>query len=210
MLDLVIRAGTVVDGTGAEGRRADVAVRDGRIVAVGRVDERGARELDADGLVVAPGFIDPHTHYDAQLLWDPAATPSCLRWVTTVIGGNCGFSLAPIRGADVDYVRRMMARVEGMPLPALERGLAWDWRSFDDYLARLDGACAVNAGFLVGHSALRRVVMGDDAVGGKPTEQQVTEMRELLAAPLRAGALGFPSSHNIAHTDGDGQPVPSP
>jgi N-acyl-D-aspartate/D-glutamate deacylase len=209
MLDVVIRGGNVVDGTGAAARTADVGIADGRIVTVGRVDERAAREIDADGLVVAPGFIDPHTHYDAQLLWDGAATPSCYHGVTTVIGGNCGFSVAPIGAADVDYVRRLLARVEGMPLAALERGLAWDWRGMDDYLAQVEGATAVNAGFLVGHSALRRVVMGDDAVGTAASPEQVHAMQQLLAESLRAGGLGFSSSQNTAHTDGDARPVPS-
>src|SRR5690349_20464947 len=172
MLDCVIKGGTVVDGTGAASRRADVGIRDGRIVAVGEVAEDGQETIDADGLVVAPGIVDPHTHYDAQLFWDPAASPSNLHGVTSMIAGNCGFTLAPIDPVDADYLRRMMAKVEGMPLPALETGVGWEWRTFAEYLDALEGNVALNVAFLVGHCALRRNVMGADAVGNEATPEQ--------------------------------------
>ena len=210
MFDLVLRGGTVVDGTGAPGVRADVGVRDGRIVEVGVLDDDAAAVVDADGLLVVPGFVDPHTHYDAQLFWDPMASPSNVHGVTTVIGGNCGFTLAPLDPDDADYLRRMMAKVEGMPLEALENGVEWTWRDFGEYLERVEGkGLGVNAGFLVGHCALRRRVMGKDAVGNVASPEQVDAMRALLAASLEAGGLGFSTSRAFTHSDGDGEAVPS-
>jgi len=213
MLDLVIRGGTVVDGTGAAGRRADVGVRDGRIVAVGDIgpDEVGdtTETFDATGLVVAPGFVDPHTHYDAQLFWDPAATPSNVHGVTSIVAGNCGFTLAPLQPGDGDYLRRMMAKVEGMPLAALETGVPWGWETFGEYLDQLDGRIGVNAGFMVGHCALRRYVMGADAVGSEATSEQVDAMVALLHQAIDAGGFGFSTTLSSTHSDGDGQPVAS-
>ena len=209
MLDLLIQDATVIDGTGQPTFRADVGVRDRRIVAIGKSDEPAKRTLDAAGLALAPGFIDPHTHYDAQIFWDPFLTPSNLHGVTSVIGGNCGFSLAPIGARDADYIRRMMVKVEGMPLPALENGIEWNWSSFGQYLDRLEGHVGLNAAFLVGHCALRRSVMGDAAVGTPATPEQIAQMVQLLHDSLTAGGFGFSSSQAFTHSDGDGNPVPS-
>ncbi|MEU5977847.1 D-aminoacylase [Streptomyces sp. NPDC047315] len=215
MLDHLIRSATVVDGTGAPARVADVGLRDGRIAVVaepGTTAEEARTEEDATGLVLAPGFVDPHTHYDAQLFWDPYATPSLNHGVTTVAGGNCGFTLAPLnpdRPEDADYTRRMMARVEGMALVALEEGAPWSWHTFGEYLDALEGRIAVNAGFMVGHCALRRHVMGADAVGGRPTDEQLARMVELLHDAMAAGAWGLSTTQSSTHSDGDGQPVAS-
>ena len=145
MLDVLIQGATVVDGSGAPGRTADVGVRDGRVVAIGAVDEPAAQTIAADGLVLTPGFVDPHTHYDAQLFWDPTASSSSLHGVTTMVAGNCGFTLAPLAERDADYTRQMMTKVEGMPLAALEQGVPWNWATFSEYLDRLDGPIGVNA-----------------------------------------------------------------
>jgi N-acyl-D-aspartate/D-glutamate deacylase len=219
MLDLIIRGATIVDGTGSPGRPGDVGVRDGRIAAVayaGDTPSAGhplaeeAREvLDAVGMVVCPGFVDPHTHYDAQLFWDPLATPSNVHGVTSIVGGNCGFTLAPLHADDADYLRRMMAKVEGMPLAALEQGVDWRWDSFAEYLDRLDGAIGVNAGFMVGHCALRRYVMGADAIGSEADPDQLAEMVRLLHEAIEAGGLGFSTTLSSTHSDGDGEPVAS-
>ena len=209
MLDVLIRGATVVDGTGSPGRRADVGIRGGRVVGVGRLDDSAGETLDAEGLVAAPGFVDPHTHYDAQLFWDPTASSSSLHGVTTIVAGNCGFTLAPLAERDADYTRRMMTKVEGMPLAALEQGVPWNWSSFADYLARLDGMVGVNVGFLVGHCAVRRRVMGPDAVGNEASDEQVAAMVRLLHESLDAGGLGFSTTLSFTHSDGDGEPVAS-
>jgi N-acyl-D-aspartate/D-glutamate deacylase len=210
MYDLVIRGGDVIDGTGAPRQRADVGITDGRVAAIG--DVAGSSDsivIDATGKVVAPGFVDVHTHLDVQGFWDPTLSPSPLHGVTTVIGGNCGFSVAPLSPDSADYLMRMLARVEGMPLSALEIGVPWDWQTTGEFLDRLDGTLAINAGFMVGHSALRRVVMGDDAVRRTSTPDELAQMQDLLRDGLRAGGIGFSSTWSTTHNDADGVPVPS-
>lgn len=218
MFDLAITGGTVVDGTGAAPRRADVGIVGGRIAAVGTLEGSAARTIDATDLVVAPGCIDIHTHYDAQAFWDSTLSPSPLHGVTTVMGGNCGFTIAPlvsaeggsIDPADADYLMRMLARVEGMPLESLQQGIPWgDWTTTGEFLDRLDGTLMPNAGFLVGHSALRRVVMHDDATQREATPAEVEQMKSLLRAGLAAGAMGFSSTWSPSHNDHLGQAVPS-
>jgi len=211
MYDLLIQGGLMVDGTGAPRVTADVAVVDGRIAAIGDLAGSGATEvIDATGKVVCPGFVDPHTHYDAQLFWDPYATPSCQHGITSVVMGNCGFSIAPLGDdSDAEYLAAMLVRVEGMSPAALAEGVDWNWRSFGDFLGRFEGKLGVNVAGMVGHSALRRMVMKDDAVRREATAGELVQMQRILAQSLEAGGLGFSTSRSFTHSDGDGRPVPS-
>jgi N-acyl-D-aspartate/D-glutamate deacylase len=209
MLDHLIKGGTVVDGSGSAPRSADVGIRDGRIVAVGDIAEEAANVVDAAGKLVIPGAIDPHTHYDAQLFWDGGASPSNVHGVTTIIGGNCGFTLAPLHAEDAQYTAEMLAAVEGMSVTALREGVPWNWETFGEYLDRLDGSIGVNAAFLVGHCALRRYVMGAASVGNEATPEQVAEMQRVLGESIDAGGLGFSTTLSRTHSDGEGQPVAS-
>jgi N-acyl-D-aspartate/D-glutamate deacylase len=213
VFDVVIAGGTVVDGTGAPGRRADVGVRDGRIAAIaspGELDGADvAQRIDATDRVVSPGFVDVHTHYDAQVFWDGTLSPSPLHGVTSVIAGNCGFSIAPLAPEHGDYMMRMLARVEGMPLEALREGVPWNWRTTAEYLDQIDGTLSINAGFMVGHSAIRRVVMGTDSVQREATPDELDQMLRLFHDGLDAGGLGFSSSWARTHNDADGRMVPS-
>lgn len=209
MLDVRIDGGTLVDGTGAPGRIGSLGIRDGKIVALGEVSEPAKQVIDATGRVVAPGFVDIHTHYDAQVFWDPTLSPSSNHGVTTVVGGNCGFSIAPLTPEAGAYLMPMLSRVEGMPIESLKAGVPWDWRSFGEYLGKLDGKLAINAGFLVGHCAVRRVVMKERSVGHAATPEELQEMVALLQQSIREGGLGFSTSLAATHNDGDGEPVPS-
>lgn len=207
--DLVIRGGRVVDGSGMPAYAADVAIRDGRIARVGRVTESARREIDADGAIVSPGFIDVHTHYDVQLDWDPIASPSCFHGVTTVLTGNCGFTLAPSKPEDVSWLAAMLSRVEGMSKEALAAGFRFDGGSFGDFWGRLDGRLGVNAGGYVGHCAVRRHVMGDDASERTATADEIAAMQDLVRRAMHEGALGFSTSQLDIHVGDDGREVPS-
>ena len=209
MLDLKIVGGSIVDGSGAPRYRGDVGIRDGRIAALGAVDEPARQTLDATGKVVSPGFVDIHTHYDAQVFWDPTLSPSCYHGVTTVIGGYCGFSIAPLSDESGAYLLPMLARVEGMPRESLEQATDWSWSSFADYLGRFEGTLAINAGFLAGHCAIRRHVMGPDSITREATPAEIEQMKELLRESIRGGALGLSTTLSATHNDPDGNPVPS-
>jgi N-acyl-D-aspartate/D-glutamate deacylase len=210
MLDTVVTGGLLVDGTGEPPRQADVGIKDGRVVAVGAVEAEAAVSVDAAGKVVAPGFIDVHTHYDAQAFWDPALSPSPLHGVTTIIGGNCGFSIAPApRAEDAAFLLGLLARVEAIPPQTLRAGAPWDWTTTEDFLGRLEGNLAINAGFMVGHSAIRRAVMGPAASQREATEEELDAMCDLLRTSLEAGGMGFSSSWTRVHMDPAGNRAPS-
>jgi N-acyl-D-aspartate/D-glutamate deacylase len=207
--DLLIKNGTIVDGSGNPRFHGDVAIQGTKIAEVGKVSANAKRTIDASDLVVAPGFIDPHTHYDAQVFWDPMFSCSSWHGVTTVVAGNCGFTLAPCKPDDRPYLTHMLAVVEDMPLPALESGLPWDWEDYSSFIGAIERRPkAINMGCYIGHSAVRRNVLGEDC--RRPaTPDEIARIQEVAAAGLEAGALGFSSSRIPVHVDGEGQSVPS-
>jgi len=210
--DLLIRGGTVVDGTGAPARCADVAIRNGRIAAVGATSGTADRVLDADGAVVAPGFVDIHTHYDAQVFWDRMLSISPWHGVTSVVMGNCGFGVAPTRPAHRELVLLTLEKVEGMSLDALRAGIGaeWPFETFAQYLDAIERrGTAINVGALVGHTPVRLYVMGEEAMEREATADEVAAMRALVAEALRAGAIGFATSKSPTHVGWEGRPVPS-
>jgi len=209
-LDLVIRGGTVVDGSGKARFTGDVGIADGKIVEVGRVTSVAARTIDADGLIVSPGFIDGHTHMDAQVAWDPLGTCSCWHGVTSVIMSNCGFALAPCKPEDRDWYARCLSAVEDIPTEAMAAGIDWSWETFPEYMATVERLPkAINYGMYIGHSALRMYVMGRRALSEKATEDDMTRMAAAVKEALRAGAMGFSSSRASTHVTPDDTPVAS-
>ena len=210
-LTLVIRGGLVVDGNGGAPFEADVGISGTRIVTVGRIAGRGTEEIDARGLLVTPGFVDPHTHYDAQVMWANHLTPSSSNGVTTALMGNCGVGFAPCKPEQRDMLVRLMEGVEDIPEPVLTEGLPWDWQSFPDYLDRLEARrFDLDVATQVPHAALRVFVMGERGAAREPaTEADRTEMARLAAEGVRAGALGFSTSRTLNHKTVDGQPTPT-
>ena len=210
MVDFVIRNALIVDGTGKPGFYGSVAVKGDQIVEVGSITSPGSVSIDAKGLVLAPGIIDSHTHFDAQITWDPMVSPSIAHGVTTVLIGNCGFTIAPCKPEDRDVTMRNLVRVEGMSLKAMELGIDWEFESFPEYLNHLESkGVGPNVGAFVGHSSVRTYVMGAEAVHRPASEREVESMCEIVANALRVGAVGFATSTSPSHNGADGHPMPS-
>ena len=207
--DLVVRGGLIYDGTGGEAFKGDVAVKDGRIAAVGEVSGAGAEEIDATGKIVAPGFVDIHTHYDGQATWESRMQPSSWHGVTTVVMGNCGVGFAPCRPEDHDRLVRLMEGVEDIPFPVLTEGLPWNWESYPDYLDKLaERRFDVDIGSQLPHAALRVYVMGQRGVDREPaTEDDIVRMAALARQAMEAGAIGFGTSRTLNHRSSDGSPI---
>ncbi|MBY0509727.1 MAG: amidohydrolase family protein, partial [Rhodospirillaceae bacterium] len=208
--DLIIRNGFVVDGSGLPRRRVDVGIKDGKVTRMAHLpDAKGTEEIDAAGMIVAPGIVDPHTHYDPQITFDAYATMSCFHGVTTVMAGNCGFSVAPCKSNDRAFLEDIFASVEDMDPIALS-AVRWDkFQTFGEFLESLKGNLGVNFACYIGHSNLRRWVMGDDCYTRTATDDEIAKMRVLVAEAMKAGAAGFSSSSAPTHLDIKGRPVPS-
>jgi len=210
--DLKIAGGTIVDGSGGPGYAGDVGIKDGRVVALGDAPGTAAETIDASGRVVAPGFVDIHTHYDAQVVWDRMLTISPWHGVTTAVIGNCGFGVAPTRPAHREMIMRTLEKVGGMSLSALQAGLGVDWpfESFPDYLDALEAqGAAINLGVFVGHTPLRLYVMGEEATERAASDDEVAQMQAIVREAMDAGAIGFATSHAATHHGFGGRPVPS-
>src|SRR3989440_225078 len=212
MLDVLLRGASIIDGSGAPAFSGDVGLRAGKIVAVGKADESARRVVDAQGLSLMPGIVDVHTHYDAQITWDPTLSPSVSLGVTTAVMGNCGFGIAPCPAKHRETMLKNLSVVEGMDLDALVQGTRWEFETFGQYLDMLERVrpCA-NVGVLAGHSTIRTAVMGEEAsVRARPTEDELSRMKAMVREAMRAGAAGFASSFSPNHSGWGGKPMPSP
>ncbi|MEZ5596560.1 MAG: amidohydrolase family protein [Pseudomonadales bacterium] len=210
MYDLLIRNGMVVDGSGGARYRADVAVQDGRIVRIGRLNERAKQTIDADGQVVSPGFVDGHTHMDAQIFWDPIGQCSCYHGVTSVVMGNCGFTLAPCKFDDADYVFRNLERAEDISRDAMLAGINWNWETFPQFMDTVDTLPkGINYAGYIGHSALRTYVMGERAFSEVATDDDMNRMAAIAKEAVQKGAIGFSTSRTLNHITADDRPVAS-
>ncbi len=210
--DLKITGGQIIDGTGTDRYAGDVGIKDGVVVALGDAPGEAAREIDASGKIVSPGFVDAHTHYDAQILWDRMLTISPWHGVTTVVMGNCGFGVAPTKPEHRELMMRTLEKVEGMSMDSLEAGLGFDWpfETFPEYMDTIEKlGTAINVGVLLGHTPLRTYVMGEEATEREATSEEIERMRELISEALDAGAVGFATSKAPTHVGAKGKPVPS-
>jgi N-acyl-D-amino-acid deacylase len=207
--DLIVRNGKIIDGSGIPGFHADVAVSAGRIVEIGQVSGDARRVVDADGLVVAPGIIDNHTHYDAQVTWDPLCTFSCYHGITTVVMGNCSLALAPAHEEDREVLANVLSHVEAIPLEAIRAGVKWSWETIPQYLDALDQRLGINVASLIGHSAVRRYVMGEASQERHATDAEVAAMKAIVREGIEAGAVGVSFERNLRHFDWNGRLAPT-
>jgi N-acyl-D-aspartate/D-glutamate deacylase len=207
--DMIIKNGKVIDGSGLPGFHGDVAVSGGRIVEIGKVNGEARQVLNADGLVVAPGIIDNHTHYDAQVTWDPLCTYSCYHGITTVVMGNCSLAMAPAHREDRDVLAGVLSHVEAIPLEAIQAGVKWSWETIPEYLNALDQRLGINVGSLIGHSAVRRYVMGEASQERHATDDEIAAMKAIVREGLEAGAVGVSFERNLRHFDWNGRLAPT-